>query len=225
MPFEFKAQHDYDLHIALEVPYEMLQPMLDKGKKAGIESRGISDHGFIHSIYFRDPNGYVIELTARLPNHDEATNPASQRGAREARALAGGEDDQAELTLSDLAEARWGGGAPAHGSANQTPSWPRTDGAPASPTTSDGPTVSSAEGALQSVSDLRDEIDETAHPQGHARAHCEHGRPHARRDRRTGSHRGPALHQHMQRPRAPATAKGRIRRQGSSARAPANASS
>jgi catechol 2,3-dioxygenase-like lactoylglutathione lyase family enzyme len=76
MPFEFKSQHDYDLHIALEVPYEALQTMLAKGKQAGIESRGVSDHGFIHSIYFRDPNGYVIELTARLPNHGEATDPA-----------------------------------------------------------------------------------------------------------------------------------------------------
>jgi catechol 2,3-dioxygenase-like lactoylglutathione lyase family enzyme len=75
MPFTFKQQHDYDLHIALEIPYDKLQPMLDKGKGAGIESRGISDHGFIHSIYFRDPNGYVIELTARLPHHAEATDP------------------------------------------------------------------------------------------------------------------------------------------------------
>ena len=25
---------------------------------------GIADHGFIRSIYLRDPNGYVIELTA-----------------------------------------------------------------------------------------------------------------------------------------------------------------
>ena len=76
MPFDWKPQHDYDLHMALEVPYDRLAPMLEKGKQAGIESRGISDHGFIHSIYFRDPNGYVIELTARLPNHDEATDPA-----------------------------------------------------------------------------------------------------------------------------------------------------
>jgi catechol-2,3-dioxygenase len=29
-----------------------------------MEPRGISDHGFIDSIYFRDPNGYVIELAA-----------------------------------------------------------------------------------------------------------------------------------------------------------------
>ncbi len=80
-PFEFKAQHDFDLHIALEVSPEALLDMFDKGKKAGIETRGISDHGFIHSIYFRDPNGYVIELTAKRPGHDQAMNPAVN-GAR-----------------------------------------------------------------------------------------------------------------------------------------------
>jgi catechol 2,3-dioxygenase-like lactoylglutathione lyase family enzyme len=77
MPFEFKTQHDYDLHIALEVKPEVLEPMMAKGKAAGIETRGISDHGFIHSIYFRDPNGYVIELTARMPNHARAMDPAT----------------------------------------------------------------------------------------------------------------------------------------------------
>ena len=82
MPFEFKVQHDYDLHIALEVDMPTLHQMLGKGKAAGIETRGISDHGFIHSIYFRDPNGYVIELTARLPGHAEAMDPA-RNGARE----------------------------------------------------------------------------------------------------------------------------------------------
>jgi catechol 2,3-dioxygenase-like lactoylglutathione lyase family enzyme len=82
MPFEFKAQHDFDLHIALEVAPEVLQPMLEKGKAQGIETRGISHHGFINSIYFRDPNGYVIELCARLPGHDAAMDPA-QNGARE----------------------------------------------------------------------------------------------------------------------------------------------
>ena len=69
--FEFKAQHDYDLHIALEVNIETLHRMLAKGKASGIETRGISDHGFIDSIYFRDPNGYVIELTAKRPDHNE----------------------------------------------------------------------------------------------------------------------------------------------------------
>jgi catechol 2,3-dioxygenase-like lactoylglutathione lyase family enzyme len=81
MPFEFKAQHDYDLHIALEVERAVLEPMMAKGKGAGIEVRGISDHHFIDSIYFRDPNGYVIELTAKRPSHDREMDPAAN-GAR-----------------------------------------------------------------------------------------------------------------------------------------------
>ena len=35
MPFEFKAQHDFDLHIALEVAHDDLQPMFAKGKARG----------------------------------------------------------------------------------------------------------------------------------------------------------------------------------------------
>jgi catechol 2,3-dioxygenase-like lactoylglutathione lyase family enzyme len=77
-PFEFKAQHDFDLHIALEVEPADLPMMLAKGKAAGIETRGISDHGFIDSIYFRDPNGYVIELTAKRPDHDAALAKAAK---------------------------------------------------------------------------------------------------------------------------------------------------
>lgn len=82
MPFEFKDQHDYDLHIALEVDPRTLRDMLAKGKAWGIETRGVSDHEFIHSIYFRDPNGYVIELAAKTPAHDSAMDPATN-GARE----------------------------------------------------------------------------------------------------------------------------------------------
>ena len=75
MPFEFKDQHDYDLHIALEVDPSVIEPMLAKGKAAGIDTRGVSDHGFIRSIYFRDPNGYVIELTAKVPGRENAMDP------------------------------------------------------------------------------------------------------------------------------------------------------
>jgi catechol 2,3-dioxygenase-like lactoylglutathione lyase family enzyme len=82
MPFEFKAQHDYDLHIALEVKHDDLLAMFEKGKRAGIETRGISDHGFIDSIYFRDPNGYVIELTAKRDDHERAMDPALNRARR-----------------------------------------------------------------------------------------------------------------------------------------------
>ncbi len=81
MPFEFKEQHDFDLHIALEVSQDALREMFEKGKREGFETRGISDHGFIDSIYFRDPNGYVIELTAKREGHDAAMDPA-KNGAR-----------------------------------------------------------------------------------------------------------------------------------------------
>jgi catechol 2,3-dioxygenase-like lactoylglutathione lyase family enzyme len=82
MPFEFKAQHDFDLHIALEVSRDALDRMLARGKAGGIETRGVSDHGFIDSIYFRDPNGYVIELCAKRPEHERMMDPAVN-GARE----------------------------------------------------------------------------------------------------------------------------------------------
>jgi catechol 2,3-dioxygenase-like lactoylglutathione lyase family enzyme len=65
-PFEFKEQRDFDLHIALAVDDAELQRMFERGKVSGIETRGISDHGFCRSIYFRDPNGYVVELAAAV---------------------------------------------------------------------------------------------------------------------------------------------------------------
>ena len=67
--FIYKRWHDFDLHIALEVEEGVLFDYYKKGKEYGIETRGISDHGFIKSIYFRDPNGYVIELTTPVKNY------------------------------------------------------------------------------------------------------------------------------------------------------------
>jgi len=81
MPFDFKPQHDFDLHIALEVDESVLEPMMARGRALGIETRGVSDHGFIRSIYFRDPNGYVIELTAKVRGREKETDPAVN-GAR-----------------------------------------------------------------------------------------------------------------------------------------------
>jgi len=77
MPFEFKNQHDFDLHIALEVEPDALPAMLAKGRTLGIETRGPSNHGMIDSIYFRDPNGYVIELCAKREGHDAMMDPAT----------------------------------------------------------------------------------------------------------------------------------------------------
>ena len=81
MPFEFEPQHDFDLHIALEVDRATLGRMLEEGRARQIETRGVSNHGFIDSIYFRDPNGYVIELCTRRESHEQAMDPAAN-GAR-----------------------------------------------------------------------------------------------------------------------------------------------
>jgi catechol 2,3-dioxygenase-like lactoylglutathione lyase family enzyme len=82
LPFDFKEQHDFDLHIALEVSPADLQAMLARGRDAGLTVRGVADHGFIDSIYFRDPNGYVIELSAKREGHDAAMDAATN-GARD----------------------------------------------------------------------------------------------------------------------------------------------
>jgi len=75
-PFDFVMQRDFDLHIALEVDDATLEAKFEQGKASNMETRGISDHGFCRSIYFRDPNGYVVELAAPVagaaPAHDQA---------------------------------------------------------------------------------------------------------------------------------------------------------
>jgi catechol 2,3-dioxygenase-like lactoylglutathione lyase family enzyme len=76
MPFDFKQQNALDLHIALGVEPDTFDQMLQKAKTERREVRGPVDHGFVRSIYFRDPNGYVIELTASTGVHQEIMDPA-----------------------------------------------------------------------------------------------------------------------------------------------------
>lgn len=75
-PFEFKRQDTLDLHIALGVEPDVFDRMLKKAQVEGIEVRGPVDHGFVRSIYMRDPNGYVIELTASTGVQQEIMDPA-----------------------------------------------------------------------------------------------------------------------------------------------------
>jgi catechol 2,3-dioxygenase-like lactoylglutathione lyase family enzyme len=82
MPFDFKEQHDFDLHIALQVTRDHLNAMFAKAKAQGVEVRGVTNHHIFESIYFRDPNGYVVELTAPTAEHDAATDKTTN-GARQ----------------------------------------------------------------------------------------------------------------------------------------------
>jgi len=75
-PFDFKHQDSLDLHIALAVDNDVFDRMLEKGRAQRVEVRGPVDHGFCRSIYFRDPNGYIVELTADTGVHQEIMDPA-----------------------------------------------------------------------------------------------------------------------------------------------------
>ena len=58
--FNFKKQRDFDLHIAFEVSLKDLISYYEKGRKLGIETRGIIDHGFIKSIYLASCKPFYI---------------------------------------------------------------------------------------------------------------------------------------------------------------------
>ena len=64
------------------IPLGDLQRFMAKAKAEGRAVRGIADHEFIHSIYFRDHSGYVIELTVKEPEHDAAMDPTRNNAAR-----------------------------------------------------------------------------------------------------------------------------------------------
>jgi catechol 2,3-dioxygenase-like lactoylglutathione lyase family enzyme len=73
--FEFKDQDPSDLHIAIEVDAATQQAMYDRAVEAGWEPFGPAELEALRSIYFRDPNGYIVELTTKLDNHDEVMDP------------------------------------------------------------------------------------------------------------------------------------------------------
>ena len=76
-------------HLALTVEsVEHLQQAKQRLEAAGVEVVGVTDHGFINSIYFFDPNGIRLELTVQVKptRHDPA---ALSRRADQAGRLVG----------------------------------------------------------------------------------------------------------------------------------------
>ena len=49
-------------HIAFEVDRAMFDQALERLAERGIGNSGVKDRGFMHSIYFKDPLGLLIEL-------------------------------------------------------------------------------------------------------------------------------------------------------------------
>jgi catechol 2,3-dioxygenase-like lactoylglutathione lyase family enzyme len=66
----FKPVHGFDRHVAFEAGEADLAGWMAKFQTAGIPCFGPIDHGFVKSIYFWDPNGLPLEITARVAAHD-----------------------------------------------------------------------------------------------------------------------------------------------------------
>ena len=58
-------------HIALEMDsVEEVRAARDRLVAAGLDVKGVTDHDFINSIYFFDPNGVRLELTVRTKDDE-----------------------------------------------------------------------------------------------------------------------------------------------------------
>ena len=70
-------------HLALKVgSLGSLEAAKRRLEEAGIDVLGVTDHGFVRSIYFRDPNGIRLELTTDM--EDEKVSESDRFRARQA---------------------------------------------------------------------------------------------------------------------------------------------
>ena len=69
-------------HLALEVAGEAeLEAAKSRLIDAGVEVLGVTDHGFVKSIYFFDPNGIRLELTCRMIGEEGMATKAAEAHA------------------------------------------------------------------------------------------------------------------------------------------------
>jgi catechol 2,3-dioxygenase-like lactoylglutathione lyase family enzyme len=67
MPKPSPNTPDWVMHFAMEVDsVEKVEEMNARLKEAGVKTTDVVDHHFIKSIYFFDPNGLRLEITARV---------------------------------------------------------------------------------------------------------------------------------------------------------------
>lgn len=70
---------DWAQHIALELgSLDELDAAQQRLTDAGVDVLGPVDHGFIRSIYFRDPSGHRLELTVRTHGGGELDRYADE---------------------------------------------------------------------------------------------------------------------------------------------------
>lgn len=70
--FDFKPMYGLDCHIAFSAASEAeMNTWMEILKDKEIEFFGPIDHGFVHSIYFWDPNGVALEITYKDAKYTE----------------------------------------------------------------------------------------------------------------------------------------------------------
>lgn len=70
-------------HLALEVAGESeLAAAKERLAANGVDVLGVTDHGFVKSIYFFDPNGIRLELTCRTESAEEMSRRAAAAPAK-----------------------------------------------------------------------------------------------------------------------------------------------
>lgn len=70
-PEIFSSYGPFDLRVGLKVAGEEdLNTLAQRLSRAGVDFVGPVDHGFMKSIYFKDPNGLNLEIAAIDPEHD-----------------------------------------------------------------------------------------------------------------------------------------------------------
>jgi len=90
----FKRRSGFNRHVAIEAPdLQALDTYQARLRAHGVACDGPLDHGFVKSIYFFDPNGIQVEITARTPAY--ATIMAAEQ-AKAAGELASWTADTAE---------------------------------------------------------------------------------------------------------------------------------
>ena len=70
-------------HLALKLPnVEQVLDAKARLEAAGLDVVGVTDHGFVQSIYFFDPNGIRLELTAETATPEQSRRYREEAPAR-----------------------------------------------------------------------------------------------------------------------------------------------
>lgn len=93
----FVHKDSFDFHVAFEIEkLGDLQTWKEKIKRAKVKCIGPINHGFVHSIYFYDPNGIPLEITAKDPEYSSITAGMAKQSPAQLKEWTAGTREQKE---------------------------------------------------------------------------------------------------------------------------------